>query len=144
MASRALVLDEVSAFAADIRAHQLHDLGARDVVQSGDLDLIAAVDPETPGVCAVAVKRQTEGADDAGSYHRKQRNLQPVGGFLWKRAAADRNAFLPAQECRLFILFEVEEARIKVVFPDPLEPRRQVMLAGATVRETSSKTSARS
>ena len=101
--------------AADVAAHHLHDLRVADVADAGDFDLVAGVEPEAPGIRAVAVGHERDPADYAGDRNHHQRDLQPVGGLARQRPAAHRNALLGAQKSRLFLGVEVEKTGVEGV-----------------------------
>src|ERR1700690_3353888 len=98
--------------AADVAAHHFHDLRVRNVLCAGDFALIAGIDTETPVMFAVAVEFGARSAQDSENDQRERGPLQSNGGFFWERSATGRDAFLPAQERRLFLFFKIDDARV--------------------------------
>jgi hypothetical protein len=110
--------------AADVLAHDLDHLRTGDVREAVDLDVVARLDAEAPGVLAVAIRR--------GCSNRKNENC-PEGqhapgevrrSFLRESAPADGNALLCAQERRLLVGVEVQKTRVVQLLPRRLVAER--------------------
>src|SRR5215469_15226213 len=84
--------------AADVAAlaKDLYDLGVADILRAGDLDVIAGIEAETPGARAVEIGGRKHPRQGSNERYAGGNLLEPVGGFLGKGAAADRNALLAA------------------------------------------------
>ena len=96
--------------AADVAAHHFHDLRVRHVLGAGDLDLIARVDAETPGVLAITVEARRRSAQNCKNDERQRDPLQAIGGLFGERSAADRDSFLPAQKWGFLLRFQIDDA----------------------------------
>ena len=70
--------------AADVAAHDFHDLRVGDVLRAADFNLVASIDAKAPGVLAVAVERGGCDSDDGKNESREGYPLQAIGSFLGK------------------------------------------------------------
>lgn len=93
--------------AANIAAHDIHDLGVRDVLDARDFDQVAGIDAKAPGMLAITIESGRGEADKEQNGDREGDPLQADGGFLGKRSAANGDALLGAQEGRFLFRFEV-------------------------------------
>src|SRR4051812_1289036 len=84
--------------AADIAAHDFHDLGLGDVLGACDFNLVAGVDSEAPRVFAVTIKRARHRHADAEHKDGQGNPLQTIGGVFGERCATGGNALLSAEE----------------------------------------------
>src|ERR1700730_17713373 len=103
----ALVQRNEEDVAADIAAHYFHNLGVRHVLDTGEFNLIAGINPETPRVLAVAVEAQTRCAEKRKKYECQGSPQQARGRLFRKRSAADGDALLPAQKWGFLFGFEI-------------------------------------
>ena len=98
--------------AANVAAHDLHNLQPGHVPQASNFDFIARIDAEAPGMFAVVIKRRDRCAageeEDQGDDHPSQAG----GGFFRQGTAADGDALLSTQEGGFLFHVQVEHARV--------------------------------
>ena len=98
--------------AADVAAHHFHDLRLGDVFRPGNLNLVAGIDAETPGMLAVAVECGV-GCSENPEYEDAQRYpFQTTGGLFREGAAAGRDSSLAPEKRRFLFGFQIKQARV--------------------------------
>ncbi len=98
--------------AADISAHDFHDLRVRHVLRSRHFNLIAGVDAKTPGMLSIIVERRPGGR---GYGQHRQRHRQPAqtnGRLFGKGTTPDRDALLTAQEWGFLLRLQIDETSV--------------------------------
>ena len=84
--------------AANVAAHDLHDLRAGHVLQAGDFDVIARFDAEAPGMFAVVVKRGDRRATQKDDNQGEDAPSQASGGFFGREPRRTETRFCPRRK----------------------------------------------
>ena len=102
--------------AADVAAHDFHDLAAGDVAQARHFNVVAGIQAKAPGVLAVVVQRTGADGKDCCDCDREHCPENLGCGFLGKRTASRGNTLLCAQEWRFLLRVQVEQASVIEIF----------------------------
>ena len=84
----AFIEGNVEDVAADVPAHHFHHLGTRHIADPGHFDVVARLQPETPGVFSIMVERSRGDGTKRSNNNRYDCPQQPCSSFLWERAPA--------------------------------------------------------